>query len=289
MANWLHNKKLNVNKLDTKTGKKIYMNTKYILTFKKNEEMKFTSHLDLMRLFKRAFKRKALPLKYSEGFNPHPDMKFAQPLSLGYLALEEPLEFQLKELIPPHEIADKIRLSMPDGIELVDCYILENTNKSLASKITSAEYKITIPLLSIYKDINAVINDKDMNDGIQILEIIKEKFGPDFEKIIQSIRELFNRSEIFVTKQQKFKNTRTSKGRRQKRITVDKSVNISAMIRSYDAEIDFNNLFLVITVKLDAGSVSNLSPELLIKAILSEISLPVEREDIEVTRIKLNY
>ena len=56
---------------------------KYRLQFSKEGETKYVSHLDLVRLFTRAFKRAELPLAYSEGFNPHPKMSIGLPLSVG--------------------------------------------------------------------------------------------------------------------------------------------------------------------------------------------------------------
>ena len=43
---------------------------RYVLTFKKEGYIVYTSHLDMLRLFKRAFRRVGMPLEYSRGFNP---------------------------------------------------------------------------------------------------------------------------------------------------------------------------------------------------------------------------
>ena len=70
------------------------MSTRYVLKFTKSGYVKYISHLDLLRLFKRAFKKTGLTLKYSQGFNPHPKMGFAQPLSLGYSSICELIEYE---------------------------------------------------------------------------------------------------------------------------------------------------------------------------------------------------
>lgn len=57
---------------------------KYVIGFKKKGYVCYISHLDVMRLFQRAFKQEDIRLKYSKGYNPHPRMGFAQPLTLGY-------------------------------------------------------------------------------------------------------------------------------------------------------------------------------------------------------------
>ena len=71
--------------------------SKYAIVFSKTGYIRYTSHLDLLRLFKRAFRRAGIPVAYSHGFNPHPKMSFAQPLSLGYAAEEELLEFETED------------------------------------------------------------------------------------------------------------------------------------------------------------------------------------------------
>ena len=67
---------------------------KYIIEFQKTGVICYTSHLDIMKVFKRAFKRADIALAYSQGFNPHPKMGFAQPLSLGYWSMQEYIEFE---------------------------------------------------------------------------------------------------------------------------------------------------------------------------------------------------
>jgi radical SAM-linked protein len=53
------------------------------IRFSRGEEIKYISHLDLMRLWQRALNRAGLEIAYSEGFNPHPRMSLAAPLALG--------------------------------------------------------------------------------------------------------------------------------------------------------------------------------------------------------------
>ncbi len=53
------------------------------LRFCRGEEVKFISHLDIMRLWQRAFLRAGIPIAYSEGFSPHPRISLAAPLPLG--------------------------------------------------------------------------------------------------------------------------------------------------------------------------------------------------------------
>lgn len=70
------------------------MSERYVIKFSKGGYAKYTSHLDLLRFFKRAFRKTGVDLKYSQGFNPHPKLSFAQPLSLGYLGDNELVELR---------------------------------------------------------------------------------------------------------------------------------------------------------------------------------------------------
>lgn len=121
------------------------MTNRYAIKFSKDGYVKYTSHLDLLRMFKRAFKKTGLGLKYSQGYNPHPKMGFAQPLSLGYSSRCEFIEFETELPHTTGEIMEKMRGEMPDGIKLLSCFELDEKIKSLASDAEAAEYKIWIP------------------------------------------------------------------------------------------------------------------------------------------------
>lgn len=119
---------------------------KYILTFSKTGTICYTSHLDMMKMFKRVFKRAGIKQSYSQGFNPHPKMTFAQPLSLGYWGLGELLEFETDEDYEVDFIKDTLGALMPEGIVITDCVKAEPSKKTLAAMTDAAEYIIAVPL-----------------------------------------------------------------------------------------------------------------------------------------------
>ena len=67
------------------------------LRFEKTDRAIYISHLDLMRTMQRAFNRAGYALKYSEGFNPRPQISIALPLSVGMGSVCEIMDFTLKE------------------------------------------------------------------------------------------------------------------------------------------------------------------------------------------------
>lgn len=110
------------------------------LQFEKN--IQYISHLDLMKAIQKILKRTGLPLKYSEGFNPHMILNIANPLPLGIVGKNEFVDFELKtDTLIFGEIKEKLRLASPEGIVPKEIYTepLKNFNET-----TNADYSITI-------------------------------------------------------------------------------------------------------------------------------------------------
>lgn len=79
------------------------------------------SHLDLNRTMTRALRRAELPIWYTEGFNRHPYITFAAPLSLGYEGKRECMDFRLEEEVADGEVVDRLNGVMPEGLRVVSC------------------------------------------------------------------------------------------------------------------------------------------------------------------------
>lgn len=92
------------------------------LRFKKTGRAIYISHLDLMHTLQRCFSRAGYELKYSEGFNPHPQISIALPLSVGCASVCEILDFRLSTETDPQELAARLSSVMPEGIEAIECY-----------------------------------------------------------------------------------------------------------------------------------------------------------------------
>ena len=98
------------------------MSDKLRLRFEKTGRAVYISHLDLMHTMQRAFNRAGLPLKYSEGFNPHPQIAIALPLSVGTGSLCEIMDFKLKEETDLAALPEKLTAVMPEGIRVLEAY-----------------------------------------------------------------------------------------------------------------------------------------------------------------------
>ncbi|MBR1659018.1 MAG: TIGR03936 family radical SAM-associated protein [Oscillospiraceae bacterium] len=92
------------------------------LRFKKTGRAVYISHLDLMRTMQRVFLRADCPLKYSEGFNPHPVISILLPLGVGTASECELMDFSLTEACEPDTLPARLTRAMPEGIEALEVY-----------------------------------------------------------------------------------------------------------------------------------------------------------------------
>ena len=150
------------------------------LLFEKRGNAIWMSHLDLMRLFQRAFKRAGLPLKHSQGFNPRPMVSIALPLSVGVASQCELLDFELEgEKVSNDLIRQKLNDALVEGVKVHDVY--DDGRKirdlGLLDCIVDLEYDAGVPqgALEAVKDLfarSALLVEKKSKNGITQQDII---------------------------------------------------------------------------------------------------------------------
>lgn len=98
------------------------------ILFEKTGSAVWMSHLDLMRLFQRAFQRAKLPLKHTQGYNPRPSVSIALPLSVGVDSTCELLDFDLDGVtVACEEITERLNQALVSGVTVHKTY--ENGRK----------------------------------------------------------------------------------------------------------------------------------------------------------------
>ncbi len=100
--------------------------------FEKTGNALYISHLDLMRVFQRAFKRAGLKLTHSQGFNQRASVSIALPLSLGVESHCELLDFELEEAVSCPEILRRLNESLIDGVKVLEVYEQGSKIKNIA-------------------------------------------------------------------------------------------------------------------------------------------------------------
>jgi len=147
------------------------LNNNYYLRYEKTEKTKYVSHLDFVRMFGRALRRAHLPMAYSEGFNPHPLLGFALPLSVGYTSECEILEIDLTEEIAPEKIMERLNNVLPDGVKILSAH----EGKSNMKKLDIALYQVfpekTPPGIADFLSMEQILIEKKTKSGIKETDI----------------------------------------------------------------------------------------------------------------------
>ncbi len=89
------------------------------IVFSKMGCARYISHLDLNRTMTRAVRRAGLPIWYTEGFNKHPYLTFASPLSLGYEGERETMDLRLAGEMELLELVQRLDAVMPEGLHIL--------------------------------------------------------------------------------------------------------------------------------------------------------------------------
>lgn len=110
------------------------------LKFSKTGMGKYISHLDLLRTFTRAIHRAELPVRYSQGFNPHQLITFSLPLPIGVTSETEFVDVDFEDSADNAEIMKRLNENLPPDIKILSVSMPE----CKANDITAARYTITV-------------------------------------------------------------------------------------------------------------------------------------------------
>lgn len=113
------------------------------IRFRKEEDLRLISHRDLVRVFERLFRRAGLQLSLSEGFHPKARMSFPSALALGMAGLQEVMEFELAEQLPPQTLRERLVAQAPAGLSITDLQLLEQGQRK--AQIWRTTYELPIP------------------------------------------------------------------------------------------------------------------------------------------------
>lgn len=238
--------------------------------FVRDEAVKYISHLDLMKVFDRAMRRAGVQILYSQGFNPHPQMVFGLPLSVGVTSEAEYADFELSQPMSVSEFVHRANGQLPSGLKILEAEE-KHSKANIMATISQAVYEIVV-----YTDSNngKEIVGKAIDDILSRDEVIVKKEGKKGLKDL-NIRPMIN--EVAVV---------TIPGGSDSRLKIEdicpggvcenerildfmgKSPDIAAIKKEqYQGEI------FCISARLSAGSAANLKPELLISALEDAASL----------------
>ena len=113
------------------------------IKFSKHGPVKFVGHLDVMRYFQKAMRRADIDIKYSEGFSPHQIMSFASPLGVGLTSNGEYMDIEVNSMENCKTIVDRLNETMAEGIQVMECRVLDERAKNAMSMVAAADYTLT--------------------------------------------------------------------------------------------------------------------------------------------------
>ncbi|NLY78022.1 MAG: DUF2344 domain-containing protein [Tissierellia bacterium] len=223
------------------------------IRFTKQNFMKYISHLDLMRLFQRSFRRCNIPIKYSQGFNPQPKMAIANPLALGTESFEEYMEIELTQRIPEDDFIKTMNKDLPEGIKILDAKYVDE-KKSITTYIDWSHYEIQFMAYNV----------------------------ADLDTLEASITGLLERDQIIIERE-----------RRKGNKVITKNVDIRPLIGnitlSKDKTVETSEREYLVTINclLKSGDRGNLKPIDLLKALDKNTNMNIEVDTADIRRIKI--
>ena len=155
------------------------------LLFEKTGRAIWISHLDLMRLFQRAFKRAGLKLTHTHGFNPRPSVSIALPLSVGVDSCCELLDFELEDSVDCEHLPQLLNDKLVAGVRVLKAYDGGSKIRELAYLRCKVEllYDSGVPS-------GACEAIKALFDSERVLVAKKTKNGIQDQDLIPMIRSL---------------------------------------------------------------------------------------------------
>lgn len=129
------------------------------IRFAKNNDAKFLGHLDIMRFFQRLFNRAGILMEYSEGFNPHQKLSFAQPLGVGILSYGEYLDADIKDGQNLDFVFDNLKKFSGSGFDILCVKEVVGNSKSMAA-LRFAKYRIQGPFKFDNSSLDLLLNSK---------------------------------------------------------------------------------------------------------------------------------
>jgi len=116
------------------------------ITFARGDDMKFVTHLDMMRFWERALRRAGIPVAYSEGFSPHAQISLAAPLAVGTTSDAELMDAFLAEPMQPKRLLAALAEQLPRGISLAAAQEVGLALPALQAAVRFAEYVVDVDL-----------------------------------------------------------------------------------------------------------------------------------------------
>lgn len=114
---------------------------KTAVRFAKTGPAIYHSHHDMIRFWERAVKRADLPMRMTQGFNPHPRIIFPHALGLGISSRHEEVELELYRRADLKDVVESLILACGDTLGILGADNLPPVKKS--RQLVESSYRIS--------------------------------------------------------------------------------------------------------------------------------------------------
>ena len=160
-----------------------------LAVFEKGERIRHIGHLDIQRSVQRGLRRSGLPVAYSQGFNPHILITFAQALSTGACGKREIMDVTMAEEVSAEEFVARMNRAMPPEMQVREARAVDSKHPSLMGMVRAADYDLTIRDAAIGARLAEAIPAMMAKETIPALRKTKTKLTEvDIKPLILSIR-----------------------------------------------------------------------------------------------------
>lgn len=222
--------------------------------YTKKGDLVYLSHLDLVRLFERAFRRAEVPLAFTQGFNPHPIISFAAPLSVGVSSEAEYFDVVLSEPLAIEKFMSTMNETLPQNIQILQAVQMdEKEARALMQEAALMVYSLTFSL----------------------------EQPVEMEKLAEAVDNFKNQQEIIIPKKGKDGSGKTNKrfGKRKKM----KQVDILPYIHAFKIKKQEGKL-VELLLEINVFDQATIKPLLIFNKWIEMTALPVIAESVYIER-----
>jgi radical SAM-linked protein len=115
---------------------------RYRAVYEKAGKARYLSHIDLIQVLERAFRRAGVAVRHTQGYHPKPDFSYGPALPLGMEGTSEVLEFKSRYLMEKEEFLARINRALPHGIRFRDILCLSSSDPSLSRSMKALIYSL---------------------------------------------------------------------------------------------------------------------------------------------------
>jgi radical SAM-linked protein len=115
---------------------------RYRFVFSKKGDARWLSHRQLMDALERMVRAAELPVRHTEGYNPHIRLSMGPALPLGYEGRAETFDVDCTAPLRPQHL-ERANSLLPEGIEILDARPLLPGAPKLGRAVAAARYRVT--------------------------------------------------------------------------------------------------------------------------------------------------